>query len=191
MPGRATNVRAGVIVGPGDPSDRFLYWPLRLARGGEVLVPGAPDDRMPFIDVRDLGEWLVRCVEDKVVGTYNAVGPDDPRLGAVLEEVRAGVGGEALLTWADSAWLTAQKAGGWDDFPLAVGKNDEQAGFGQVSAARAIAHGLRFRLPRQTAREALEWYRAQPEARRAQPRPGLGAERETALLGAWHAQARR
>jgi len=72
-----------------------------------------------------------------------------------------------------------------------VGKNDEQAGFGQVSAAGAIARGLRFRSPRQTAHDALAWYRAEPEARRAQPRPGLSAERETALLDAWHAQARR
>ncbi|MDB4967048.1 MAG: NAD-dependent epimerase, partial [Myxococcales bacterium] len=32
------------IVGPDDPSDRFTYWPVRLARGGEVLAPGKPDD---------------------------------------------------------------------------------------------------------------------------------------------------
>ena len=192
LPGRATSVRAGVIVGPGDPSDRFLYWPLRLARGGEVLVPGTPDDRMPFIDVRDLADWMVTCLEDGVMGTYNAVGPADPRLGAVLADMRAGVGGDARLTFADGKWLAARQAGGWDDFPLAVGHDDEQAGFGQVSAARALARGLRFRSPQTTARDTLAWWQTQPEARRAQPRPGLAAARESELLSAWHAaQARR
>jgi 2'-hydroxyisoflavone reductase len=189
MPGRATNIRAGVLVGPGDPSDRFLYWPLRLARGGEALVPGAPDDRMTFVDVRDLGDWIVACIEARVVGTFNAVGPSDPRLGAVLDEVRAGVASDARLTFVDGEWLAARNAGGWGDFPLAVLKGDEQASFGQVSAARAIARGLRFRPPSVTAHDVLAWYQAEPEARRAQPRPGIDAAREAELLGAWHARS--
>ena len=95
MPGRATAIRAGVIVGPGDPSDRFIYWPLRFARGGEVLVPGTPDDRMQFIDVRDLAASSSAAIDDGIVGVYNAVGPDDPSLGDVLDACRTAVGSDA------------------------------------------------------------------------------------------------
>ena len=187
MPGRATAVRAGVICGPGDPSDRFVYWPLRFARGGEVLAPGTPDDRMQIIDVRDLAAWIIRCIDERIVGTYNAVGPDDPALGHMLEACRTAAKSDARITFADSAFLEAEKAGGWSDFPLAVLSSDDQAGFGHVNAQKAIARGLTFRSPVETARDALAWYDAQPEARRNQPRPGITPEREAELLAKWHA----
>jgi 2'-hydroxyisoflavone reductase len=187
MPGRATSVRAGVLVGPTDPSDRFLYWPPRMARGGEMIAPGAPDDRMTFIDIRDLGAWFVTLIEQKTMGVYNAVGPSDPLLGAVLEQVRRGVGSTAKLTWVDGAWLEANDAAGWGSFPLAVLKGDEQAGFGRVSAARAIAAGLTFRPAADTARDALAWWNKEPAARRAQERPGITLEREAELLQKWRA----
>ena len=47
FPGRTTIVRPGLIVGAGDNSDRFSYWPIRIARGGEVLAPGNPTDPQP------------------------------------------------------------------------------------------------------------------------------------------------
>jgi 2'-hydroxyisoflavone reductase len=187
MPGRATNLRAGVIVGPNDPSDRFVYWPLRFARGGEVLAPGKPDDRLPFIDVRDLGGFIVRCIDERIVGTYNAVGPDDPSLGHVLDACKRATQSDGRITYVDSAYLKEQKAGGWDDFPLVVNSDDEQAGFGHVSAKKAIARGLVFRSPVESARDALAWYQAQPEERRARPRPGVTPEREAELLAKWHA----
>ena len=187
MPGRATNLRAGVIVGPNDPSDRFIYWPLRFARGGEVLAPGKPDDRLPFIDVRDLGAFIVRCIEERIVGTYNAVGPDDPSLGNILNACKRATQSDARITFVDSPFLKEQKAGGWDDFPLVVNSDDDQAGFGHVSAKKAIARGLVFRSPVESARDALAWYQAQPEERRARPRPGITPEREAELLAKWHA----
>ena len=55
MPGRVTNVRPGLIVGPGDPTGRFTHWPARLADGGEVLAPGDGATPVQFIDGRDLG----------------------------------------------------------------------------------------------------------------------------------------
>jgi 2'-hydroxyisoflavone reductase len=187
MPGRATSVRAGVIAGPNDPTDRFTYWPARMARGGEMIAPGAKDDRMTFIDVRDLGEWIVRAVEEHTFGVYNTVGPTTPALGAVLEEIRSGVGSDARFVWMDKAWLDENKAGGWDDFPLAVPSTADDAGFGKVSCARAIAKGLRFRPVGETAKDTLAWWNAQPEARRSQKRPGLTSEREAELLQRWHA----
>ncbi|MCU1277594.1 MAG: hypothetical protein JWM53_1140, partial [bacterium] len=187
MPGRATNLRAGVIVGPGDPTDRFIYWPLRMARGGEVLAPGTPDDRMQFIDVRDLAAFVVRCLDERIVGTYNCVGPDDPALGHVLDACKSAAKSDARITWVDGKFLEAEKAGGWNDFPLAIGNGDQQAGFGHVNAGKAIARGLGFRTPVESARDALAWYAAQPGERRAKARPGLTPEREAELLQKWHA----
>ncbi len=186
MPGRTTSIRAGVLAGPDDPTDRFTYWPVRMARGGEMIAPGPRDNRMQFIDIRDLGEWIVTVSEHGHMGVYNAVGPDDPTLATVLDGVQAGVGGGAKVTWVDEAWLEKNKAGGWDDFPIAVPNSDEQSGFGHVSAAKAIAKGLRFRPVGETAKDALAWWRAQPEARRAEKRPGIAPEREVELLGRWH-----
>jgi 2'-hydroxyisoflavone reductase len=187
MPGHATSVRSGVIAGPNDPTDRFAYWPIRMARGGEMIAPGARDDRLPFIDVRDLGAWFVMIVEQGHMGVYNAVGPEDPSLGSVLDAVKGSTGPNVRLTWIDEAFLQQNDAAGWDSFPLAVAKGDDEAGFGRVSAARAIAKGLRFRNPGETARDALAWWRAQPEARRAEKHQGLAPEREAELLQRWHA----
>ncbi|HEY2510207.1 MAG TPA: epimerase [Polyangiaceae bacterium] len=186
LPGRATSVRAGVIAGRGDPTDRFLYWPLRMSQGGEMIAPGSPDDRMTFIDVRDLGEWFVTLVENKTMGVFNAVGPSSPVLGAVLGEIQGAVGPNAKLTWIDQAWLDHAEVGGWGDFPLAVPSSADDAGFGKVSAARAMAKGLKFRPVADTARDALAWFRSQPEARRAQERPGLTPAKEADLLRRWH-----
>jgi 2'-hydroxyisoflavone reductase len=187
MPGRTTSIRAGVIAGPGDPSDRFTYWPVRFSRGGEAIAPGSRDDRMQFIDVRDLGKWVITTIEGSTFGVYNAVGPQQPALGVVLDEVNAAVGGTARLTWIDSAWLDKNQAGGWGDFPLAVPSGNDDSGFARVSAARAIAKGLTLRAPAETAKDALAWWSQQPPDRREKKGPGLTSEREAELLRLWHA----
>jgi len=186
MPGRTTSVRSGVIAGPDDPTDRFVYWPLRMARGGEMIAPGAPDDPMQFIDARDLGAWMVTAIEGHATGVFNAVGPDVPRFGAVLDACKTAVGADPRFTWIPDDWLDKNDAGGWGNFPLHVPAAADDSGFGRVSAARAIAHGLRFRSPVQTARDALAWWNAQSPERRAQKRPGVEPEREAALLETWH-----
>ena len=189
MPGRTTSIRAGVLAGPEDPTDRFTYWPLRMARGGEMIAPAPRDDRMTFIDVRDLGDWMVTVAEQGHMGTYDAVGPGDPSLGSVLEQVHTGVGGDVKITWIDHTWLEKNEAAGWENFPILVASTDEEAGFGKVSAAKAIAKGLRFRPVSETARDALAWWKAQSEERRAKKRPGITPEREAELLARWHKES--
>jgi 2'-hydroxyisoflavone reductase len=188
MPGRVTVVRPGVIAGPGDPTDRFTYWPVRLFRGGEVLVPGDPGYRMQFIDVRDLGQWLITAIEARHVGIYNAVGPTDPSLQSLLQQCHSSLASTARLTAVDTKWLDAHDLGGWNDFPLVVSPDSPICGFAQVSAARAVAKGLRFRPPGVTAKDTLDWWNAQPAERRQKPRPGLTPEREAELLAHWHAR---
>ncbi len=182
MPGRTTSVRSGLIAGPGDKTQRFSYWPLRMSGGGEMIVPGAPSDPMQFIDVRDLGEWMITAVEGAIMGTFNAVGPTQPTIGAILADMKTALASAARLTWVDHAWLAKHDAAGWENFPAAVPPDDEMAGFARVSAARAIAKGLRFRSPGETAKDALAW------SNDAHPGdlPGIKREREAELLALWH-----
>src|SRR5882672_5581951 len=78
MPGRVTNIRPGFMVGPRDTSGRFIYWPVRASLGGVMIVPGAPADPIQIIDVRDVADWIIHCLENNFVGVYNATGPDKP-----------------------------------------------------------------------------------------------------------------
>jgi 2'-hydroxyisoflavone reductase len=186
MPGRATSVRAGVLAGPGDPTDRFLYWPLRMSRGGEMIAPGSTDDPFQFLDVRDLGDWVMTAIEQHTTGVFNAVGPDLPKFGGVLDTCRKGSGGDARFTWVADDWLDKNQAEGWDSFPLHVPAAADDSGFARVSAAKAIARGLRFRSPADTAKDALAWWATQTDERRAKKRPGISPEREAELLQRWH-----
>jgi 2'-hydroxyisoflavone reductase len=124
------------------------------------------------------------------------VGPGDASLHAVLEACRAAVEGRgqtgapgARLVWADDGWLKQNDASGWEAFPLAVPGDADDRGFGMVSAARALAKGLRLRPVGDTARGALAWWNAQPAERRARKRPGLDPAREAELVRLWRARS--
>ena len=184
MPGRALSVRPGLIVGPTDPTDRFTYWPVRLARGGEVLAPGDGLDPVQFVDVRDLAAFLVLAAEKRLAGTMNATGPAAPLLTRDFLEACRVPGVEARLTWVDDAFLEAQKVSAWSDLPVWVPRSEA---FTQVSSAPAIAAGLTFRPAAESARDTLAWWRAQPEERRSRPRTGLTPAREAEVLAAWKA----
>jgi 2'-hydroxyisoflavone reductase len=166
FPGRAAIVRPGYIVGPGDQTDRFTYWPVRMARGGEVLAPGTPDDPCEWIDVRDLAEWLVKLAEDGTSGTFNAIGPDQPaKWGDVLAACTAAAKGTASLTWIPSEWLEKNGQGGEDGFPIWAPPTGKTAGFHTWSNARARNAGLRFRPVADTAAATLAWYPTEIERR--------------------------
>ncbi|HEX8618550.1 MAG TPA: NAD-dependent epimerase/dehydratase family protein, partial [Thermoanaerobaculia bacterium] len=116
FPGKATIVRPGLIVGAGDNSDRFSYWPARIARGGEVLAPGNPTDRVQFIDARDLGEWTIRLLEQKSYGTFNAIGPAHPlTMAEMLYGIKAITTAGAQFTWVPAEFLEAQNVSAWMD----------------------------------------------------------------------------
>lgn len=167
FPGRAAIVRPGYIVGPGDPTDRFTYWPARIARGGEVLAPGSPDDPLQWIDVRDLADWLVTLAERGTTGTFNAIGPSSPaRWGDVLAACRAAAGPAAgTLTWVPSAWLAEHGMGGEDAFPIWVAPLGKFEGFHRWRNDRAEAAGLTFRPMADTAKAILAWLPGELERR--------------------------
>ncbi len=154
---RATIVRPGLIVGPGDPTDRFTYWVARIARGGEVLAPGDPSDPVQVIDVRDLAEWTVRLVEQKAFGTFNAVGPAMPMsMGEMLEGIRAATNADARFTWVPADFLERHEVWPWVDMPAWIPPIDSRAGFSRRSNRHALAAGLTFRPFAETVRATLD-----------------------------------
>lgn len=208
---RTTIVRPGYIIGPGDPTDRFTYWPARIAAGGEVLAPGAPEDPLQWIDVRDLAEWLVHLAEQGTTGAFSAVGPETPaRWGTVLDTCVKASKSSAKLTWVPVDWLDKHGMGGEDSFPIwapAVGKT---AGFHRWKTDRARAAGLTYRSIDDTVTSLLAWFPTELERRarvtrelteaakaKGEEPPKLGdpsalragptREREAELLAAFHA----
>jgi nucleoside-diphosphate-sugar epimerase len=176
---RAAIVRPGLIVGPSDPTGRFTYWPHRIARGGEVLAPAPSDQPTQFVDVRDLGEWIVSICERRDGGTFNATHPGRS-WGELLDACRAVAGTDATVTWVSRDFLVANEVGQWMELPLWIDGDDPQAAyFDRVDVSRAIAAGLSFRPLEETVRGALEQARTTEAA-------GLPPEREAALLAAWN-----
>jgi 2'-hydroxyisoflavone reductase len=176
-------IRPGLIVGPHDPTDRFTYWPWRVARGGEILVPEDPDWPVQIIDARDLAEWTIRMVEKQLCGTFNAVGPETPlTFGQVLEASQAISGAAVDWVWVSREFLLAQQVQPWSDLPVWAGE-ESRSGLMQVSNQAARDSGLRFRPLEETIQDTLTWVSGRPADE--QLKAGLSLERERALLQAW------
>lgn len=198
MPGRVTNIRPGLIVGPGDWTHRFNYWPCRIAEGGEVLAPGKPEWFTQVLDVRDLAAFVVHCIEQKHMGWFNADSQEGGMtMRDMLQGCAKGTGGDAEFTWVDAEFLDEQGVSAWQDMPAWIAPMEDYSGFGQVSTAKARAHGLKNRPIEETARDAWEWVKALPPE--AQPKwgeagargrmtPGLSRAREKEVLEAWKAR---
>ena len=167
LPKGACIVRPGYIVGPGDPTDRFTYWPVRISRGGEVAIPGAPTDPLQWIDVRDLAEWLVKLVEDGTTGSFNAVGPPQPaQWGDVVKTCVDAAKSGATPVWIPTAWFEANKVDpGELGFPIWSPPTGEMAGFHRWSNDRAEQAGLTFRSAPDTIKALLAWWPGEVEAR--------------------------
>ena len=182
FPGITTVIRPGLIVGPGDETDRFTYWPVRLARGGDVLAPPFADP-VKFIDARDLAEWTIRMAETKTTGDFNGFGPGhELTIGAMLKGINTVANAGAVLREASAAFLRKHKVAPWGDFPVWLPGQGDTIGFHRRSNAKAIAAGLTFRPLVTTAADTLRWFGEQPETRRATLRAGLAPLREAELL---------
>ncbi len=182
---RSLVVRPGLIVGPHDPTDRFTYWPHRVAQGGRVLAPDRPEHGTQVIDVRDLAEWTLRMIEAKASGIYNATGPDYTlTLGAILQECSAASQAlglpEATVHWVDERFLLDEGVQPWSDLPLWIPSSDpDSVGFDAVNCEKAIAQGLHFRPIGETVRDTLAWDRTR-EGHTF--KAGLSQAREAELL---------
>jgi 2'-hydroxyisoflavone reductase len=194
-PGRAVNVRAGLIVGPHDPTNRFTYWVARIARGGEVLAPEPRHQRVQFVDARDLAEWVLRLADERRAGTFNATG-EPVTLDAFLSEVRAATRSDARLTWIDERFLLDAGLEPFQDVPLWLAPTHDPsfAHFLDLDASRAVEAGLTFRPLAETVRDTLAWAKSAEatgpkDVGVAMTPAGLPAERERELLDLWRRQA--
>ena len=180
LPGRVLAVRAGLLAGPHDPTDRFTYWPARVARGGDVLAPAGPEHPVQLVDARDLAAWIVRMAERRATGAFNATGPAAPlTLGELLRTCRDECGSDARFVWVDEDALVEAGIGRRMELPLFI---PGAPGAARVRCARALEAGLRFRPLVETVRDTRRW-----DAGRSPDRPrraGLDPTREAALLGA-------
>ncbi|UCC71848.1 MAG: NAD-dependent epimerase/dehydratase family protein [Gemmatimonadota bacterium] len=187
FPDRAIIVRPHLIVGPGDRSDRWTYWPVRVERGGEVMAPGEPTDPTQYIDSRDLAEFDIHLIEQRAVGTYSAVGPLAPlSMAELLFGMRAVVSNEICFTWVDADFLAEHEVAPWAHMPAWIPPRDGFQGFSAFDNSRAVGAGLEYRPLAVTAKDTLDWWKTLPEERRASPGAGLDAEREREVLAAWH-----
>ena len=190
MPGRVANIRPGLIVGPGDPTGRFTHWPWRASQGGEMIGPGDGATPTQWIDGRDLGAWIVKVIEDKTVGVYNAMGPATRYpMKSALDACNEAAGNKAQITWVDGDFLTKRGVQGWSDMPMWIDNKGDDAGFGTMKNDRAVAKGLAFRPCLDTARDTLAWLATLPADQQAKVRSsGIKPEKEAEVLAAWHAK---
>jgi 2'-hydroxyisoflavone reductase len=187
LPNRVLIIRPGLIIGPYDYTDRFTYWVVRVARGGEVLAPGRPERKVQLIDARDLSEWIVKMTERGETGVYNANGlPNNLTMGSLLEECKAVSGSDASFTWVDEDFLLQEKVAAWSEMPLwmPVEAAPHMKGFMFTSCDKAVAAGLSFRPLSDTSKDLLAWRETNcpDESLKA----GIDSERERILLHKWH-----
>jgi 2'-hydroxyisoflavone reductase len=188
---RSLIIRPGLIVGPDDYTDRFTYWVVRVSKGGEVLAPGRPDRYVQFIDVRDLAEWIVRMIERKKTGVFNANGlPATLTMKRVLEACKNASGSDASFTWVSEEFLIEEKVAAWSEMPLWMPEQDapQLQGFMFIDCDKAVTAGLNFRELDDTVRDTLTWYHSQNLDQ--QLKAGIDARKEETVLRHWHESAR-
>jgi 2'-hydroxyisoflavone reductase len=189
---RTIVVRPTYIMGPADRTDRFTYWPVRLSLGGEVLVPGRPDDPVQYIDVRDVSHWMIRLIESRTAGTFNAVGPAST------------TGVQAFVHGAHAAFSTAAEFTSVPDYAFLSEHGVNYAipwipplgnnfGTARASLSRAVANGLTFTPLAESVRDIQEWWHSGvvPEERRVRMETDARSlmAREPQILAAWRAQS--
>jgi 2'-hydroxyisoflavone reductase len=185
-----TVIRPCLIVGPLDRTDRFTWWPARIDHGGEVLAPDKPDDPCQFIDSRDLAEWTVRVAEARLLGTYNAIGPDKPlTIAEMLYGVKAVTTAGAQFVWVPWEFLQSHGVRPWSHMTVWQPPVGRTAGYQRRDASKAIAKGLTLRPIAVTAKDTLDWHKTRPaaeqEATLAGAINGIGLKREAEVLAAW------
>jgi 2'-hydroxyisoflavone reductase len=186
LPGRVTTVRCGVIIGPGDRTDRFTYWPERVYRGGEVLAPGDGNDPVQTLDARDLADWIAHCIQQRVFGVFNATNHAGAvRFRDLLEQSRRNLNPSAAISWVPHEFLLNKGLQQMSDLPLWASPDGPYAGVWQVNSEKAALAGLKHRSLRQSILDTHQWFQSQPTERREKLRTGLSAEREAEVLAAW------
>ncbi|MBE9141421.1 NAD-dependent epimerase/dehydratase family protein [Nodosilinea sp. LEGE 07088] len=187
MPNRSLILRPGLIVGVGDYTDRFTYWVVRVACGGEVLAPGNPNRYLQLIDVRDLAEWVLNQIEAKATGIYNNVNgmPSQLTMKTFLEQCKAVSNSDALFTWVSDEFLVQKQVAPWSEVPLWIpDEMSELKGFMFIDCSQAFTAGLKLRPVSQTIQDVLSWRKTHHSQEKL--KAGLDSDKEQDLLSQWH-----
>jgi 2'-hydroxyisoflavone reductase len=190
---RLTILRPTYICGPGDHTDRFSYWPVRVRKGGEMLVPGGPEYPLQIVDVRDLANFTIDCLDRKITDTFNTVTPvGSYNMGQLLTDSQAVTATEVDPVWVDEAFAIEASANrqveNWGMFPIWHALGGEDANVSSVAGTKAVAAGLHNRPVRETIRDLLSWWQTLPTERTSQPQAGMSAALEAELIAAWKAR---
>jgi len=186
---RSSIVRPGYIVGPLDPTDRFTYWPVRVARGGDMAVPGTAADPIQIVDVRDLVAFMMALVERRVDGYFNAVTPPGAiTMSDLMDTSRKVTGADTKLTWIDEDFLATQMKPEEMNFAPWGPMHGEEAGGSLTGMKASTEQGLKARSLEETVRDTLAWHETRPADRKAVLRSGFMPEKETEILAAWRAR---
>jgi len=181
-------IRPGLIVGPHDPTQRFSYWPARLARaadGEAVLAPGRPDDGLQFIDVRDLAAFALDALTQGLGGAFNALSaPGQWRRDELLQACAAAAGVAPRWVWGGDQPLLDLGLQPWTELPLWLPASGDHAAFMRCDNRAALAAGLRIRPLAQTVADTLAWWRGLPPEQQAFTKAGLAPQREAEALAA-------
>ncbi|MBI3153042.1 MAG: SDR family oxidoreductase [Chloroflexi bacterium] len=172
-------IRPGLIVGPHDPTDRFTYWPVRIARGGDVLAPDSPNALTQIIDVRDLSDFMIKLIEQNVSGVFNVTG-EPLLLGTLFETCKQISGSDANFKWASVEFLNENNVAPWSDMPAWLPDTDEEKGFARVDVSKAMHAGLVISPLAETVKDTLTWASELPSEH--EWKAGLTSEREAELL---------
>lgn len=184
---RTIVVRPTYMIGPADKSNRFIHWPVRLAQGGEVLVPGKKEDPVQYIDVRDVAEWMIRLIEDKKAGTYNAVGPETVE---TMEGFMAKAGNsfdvEHQWVWIDD--YDFLKSHGVTYIVPWIMPEGNNYGSARINNQKALKDGLSLRTLQASISDTYNWWRSDA-AREIREKMETDAnsvlKREESILAAW------
>jgi nucleoside-diphosphate-sugar epimerase len=181
FPDRSVHVRAGLIVGPHDPTGRFTYWPHRIARGGDVLVPGSLARPVQLVDVRDLAAWMLDVAAGGPTGAVNVVSSHTMR--DVFDAAVTATGSDAAAVEVDEAYLVEREVGQWVELPLWVDTRDPDWGsLMHADTSRALAAGFAPRPLENTVRATLDHAQLVEGV-------GLSEQREASLLAEWTSQS--
>ncbi len=183
---RLTILRPTYICGPGDRTDRYTYWPVRTMRGGEMLWPGTPDDPIQIIDVRDLANFVVDCIEKKITGVYNTVTPVGLyTIGDLMNDSVAVTAAAMTPVWVSNKFIADHELEDGRSIPIWSSPEGDTRNVATVSGERAFARGLTARPPKETCRDVVSWWKTLSAERQQSMQAGLAAERETQLIAEW------
>ena len=155
-----------------------------------MLWPGTRADNIQIIDVRDFANFTVDCLERKITGTFNTVTPAGGyTMGELHDDCLAITASDMNAVWVSGDFIGDNKLAEGRSIPIWSSPDGESGKVAFVNGEKAVAAGLRNRPVRETARDALAWWKTLPEARRSKPAAGLSAEVEANALELWKSSA--